>query len=154
MTLPDFAPHSSPPDEERLTLLVRAFEQGTLPRERWTHAAHLAVGSHYVFTLGHEAAVPVMRSGVRAYNEAVGTPNTDTRGYHETLTRIWLLTLARLMQAGAPASRTAFAQLAVERYGNRRDLHRSLYSFDVVNDVQARREWVEPDLPLPLGILR
>ena len=31
-----------------------------------------------------------MRRRIRAYNVAVGTENTDSGGYHETLTRLFL----------------------------------------------------------------
>ena len=117
---------------------------------RWTHAAHLTVGSHFVFSLPLEDALVAMRGGVRAYNESVGTPNTDTSGYHETLTRMWLMVLAALNDAEKPFDALCFAQTAVRQYGHRRDLHTRLYSFDVVKDSHARRQWMAPDI-LPAG---
>ena len=41
----------------------------------------------------------MLRAGNRAYNEAVGVPNSDTRGYHETVTRSYAWAAARF---GAP----------------------------------------------------
>jgi hypothetical protein len=34
---------------------------------------------------------------------------------------------------------------AVETFGPQRDRHKRYYTFDVVHDRRARREWVEPD---------
>jgi hypothetical protein len=149
MPAPSAGPHAAPADESALDQLVLAFEQRTLPREHWTHAAHLAVGSHYVFCLGAERAMEEMRHRVRSYNEAVGTANTATSGYHETLTRMWIMILARLLEDHpGQLSRTAYAQVVVERYGHRSGIHKSLYGFDVVKSAEARAYWIEPELPL------
>ncbi len=142
----DRDPHTAPATAAELDALLRAFEGHTLPRTHWTHAAHLVVGSHYVFTMGLEDAMTTMRQRVRSYNEATGTLNTETSGYHKTLTRMWLMALAHRLTTAPGISGLAFAQLAVRHYGPRRDLHRTLYSFDVVKDTTARRTWVAPDL--------
>jgi hypothetical protein len=34
---------------------------------------------------------------------------------------------------------------ATELFGKERDRHRFYYSFDVVKDRRARREWIKPD---------
>ena len=143
-------PHAAPETEGERLSRVEGFLRGTLPKTHWTHAAHLTVGSHFVYTLPFEDALVAMRGGVRAYNESVGTPNTDTSGYHETLTRMWLMVLASLNEAERSASALLFAQIAVRRYGHRRDLHTRLYSFDVVRHTGARRHWMAPDM-LPAG---
>jgi len=38
---------------------------------------------------------------------------------------------------------------AVAAFGSERDRFRQFYSFDVVRDRRARREWVAPDLTPP-----
>jgi len=133
--------------------LVRAFEAATLPKEEWTHAAHVAVGAHYVFLLGEADALATMRQRVRAFNEAVGTINSTTSGYHETLTRFWIAVLARLRAAHPTESKLEYVQGAVTTYGSRRDLHRMYYTFDVVKSVDARQNWVAPDHRPADGIL-
>jgi hypothetical protein len=146
-------PHLAPTSVEALDALVAAFEDSTLPKSRWTHEAHLAVGAHYVFRLGEDAAMDAMRKRVRFYNEAVGTANTATSGYHETLTRMWISTIARLLEHSTGTSRLAFMHSAVARLGPRRSLHMLLYDFDVVKDSHARAHWVSPGHPLPAGIV-
>ncbi|WP_263417784.1 hypothetical protein [Terriglobus albidus] len=82
--------HPLPSTHEEIAAFVSAFEAGTLPKERWTHAAHILSGAWYVHVLGPEAALTEMRRHIRAYNEAVGTQNTDSSGYHETITVFWI----------------------------------------------------------------
>ncbi|MGA8510117.1 MAG: hypothetical protein WB762_31290, partial [Candidatus Sulfotelmatobacter sp.] len=65
-----------------------------LPRDEWTHAAHVAVGAYYA-TKDPETAVDRVKRGIVEYNEATGIENTATSGYHETLTMLWLAIVAR-----------------------------------------------------------
>jgi hypothetical protein len=136
-----------------LDSLVQAFEEGSLPKTSWTHAAHVAVGANYVSLHGEQAALERMRQRVRAYNESVGTVNSATSGYHETLTRLWIAVLARLRHEEQTASHLAFVQRAVTLYGDRRDLHRKFYNFDVVKHTEARQAWMEPDYWPYCGII-
>jgi hypothetical protein len=71
-----------------------------------------------------------MRDGIRRFNDAVGTPNTDDSGYHDTLTWFWVSLIARVV-AGC-TDEWAAAQQAVTLLGEDRDLHYLYYSFDVV----------------------
>ena len=81
--------------------IVHRFRARTLPREAWTHQAHLAVGLWHVLRHGEDAALAMLRDGIRAYNEAVGVPNSDTRGYHETVTRYYAWAAARFLERAA-----------------------------------------------------
>ncbi|MFZ9415304.1 MAG: hypothetical protein ACO3CS_10630, partial [Alphaproteobacteria bacterium] len=76
-------------EDQAVEDIVHRFRARTLPREAWTHQAHLAVGLWHVLRHGEDAALAMLRDGIRAYNEAVGVPNSDTRGYHETVTRYY-----------------------------------------------------------------
>jgi hypothetical protein len=120
-----------------------AWEASTLPKAQWTHAAHVAVGACYVVRFG-ASALERTRDGIRRYNEAVGTVNGPSSGYHETLTRFWSLVLAKAV-AGMDDPFDA-ARQAVQLFGDERGLHTRYYSFDVVASAHARREWVAPDL--------
>lgn len=122
---------------------VAAWEQGTLPREQWTHAAHVSIGACYVLRYD-EAALARIREGILHYNTAVGTAKTDSSGYHETLTRFWAETIAAAV-TGFDDERQAACR-AVELFGDDRDRPRRFYSFDVVGSGEARRTWIAPDL--------
>lgn len=131
---------------EALDVFVAAWEACTLPKVQWTHAAHVAVGAYFTIRYRGEA-FERLKNGIIRYNEAVGTKNSDTSGYHETLTRLWTNVLARFVNEGTDPWKAACE--AVEKFGEDRDLHRLYYSFDVVRDSEARQTWIAPDLEGP-----
>ena len=132
-------------DEQALAEFIRQFEQGTLPKPIWTHAAHLAVGSWYLLTLPEEAAVEQVRTGIRHYNECVGTANTEDSGYHETLTLFWLRTIGEFLRNLESVDKLGAIRSVVAELGGQRDLFKKYYSFDVVASRAARASWIAPD---------
>jgi hypothetical protein len=131
---------------DMLEKFMAAWEAGALPKAEWTHGAHVAVGAYYA--VRHPStAFERTRSGILRYNAAVGTANTDTSGYHETLTRLWSLVLAKITEGFTDPWEAVIH--AVAKFGEARDLHCAYYSFDVVRSVEARRTWVPPDLQGP-----
>ncbi len=135
-----------PCSEAEIDEFLAAFEGCTLPKERWTHVAHLLTGACYVHRFGRDTALERLRVCVRRYNESVGGKNTDTSGYHETITVMWIRLLDGLRREVGAIERGTFAALAVERFVGERDVFRRYYDFDVVESVVARRVWVAPNL--------
>ena len=126
--------------------IARGLIDRTLPKAEWTHHAHLRAGLWHVMAHGPAAALELLRSRIRAYNESVGTANTDTSGYHETITRFYVIVIDRFL---AGADRTldldALADRLIALHGDRRlPLHH--YSETKLFSPVARRSWVEPDL--------
>lgn len=138
--------HPLPTTEPEIDKFLAAFESGTLPKERWTHSAHLLTGACYVHSLGEAPAIDKMRMCVRRYNEAVGGKNTETSGYHETITIAWIKLLTQLLRETPPRERAEFAHFAVERFSADRSIFSRYYDFDLVKSVEARRTWVSPTL--------
>lgn len=124
---------------------------GVLPKEAWTHRAHLAVAVWVIAERPDIVPARDMPAIIRAYNAASGTANTDTGGYHETITQASLRMVAAFLSAqpaGTPAY-TVCNALFDSRYGDK-DWLLSHWSRDVLFSVAARRGWVEPDkAPLP-----
>lgn len=136
--------------DEALASFLRGFETGTLPKTEWTHGAHIAAAATYLSGSDAATVLPLMRRRIRAYNIAVGGGNSATSGYHETLTRFWLVIVEDFVLRSRPGSPLHAARLAVAQFGEQRSLHAEYYSGNVVQDCEARREWREPDLqPLP-----
>ena len=129
-------------DEEHL----RRFEDHSLPKEQWTHRAHLKVAYLYLLQLTFAEALERLRKGIKAYNAAQDTP---TGGYHETMTQIWLrLVYTALRQFGPAESADAFFDAQTQL----RDKHTPLlfYSRELIMSPEAKRSFVAPDLaPLP-----
>jgi len=126
--------------------LIEAFLDCSLPKADWTHQAHVRVGLWHVRQFGPDAALVRLRDGIRRLNESHGTANTDTGGYHETITRVFILVMARFL-AAADRSRSLDELTAdfIARYPTS-DLPLRFYSRKQLFSLQARREWVEPDL--------
>jgi len=143
-----------PSTEAEIDAFLAAFEGGTLPKAEWTHAAHLLTGACYVHALGAEAATVAMRTHVRKFNESVGGRNTDTSGYHETITIAWIKLLDALWQRVQPMERQAFAAHAIAFYAPKKDLFARHYDFDLLQSTPARLGWIEPNLaPLETSAL-
>jgi hypothetical protein len=121
----------------------------TLPKSEWTHAAHFAAAL-WLLTRPDVDAFAEMPGLIRAYNTATGVPNTDTEGYHETIT-LASLRAARAHLAerpAAPLSESLATLLAGPHGGSAWPL--AYWTKPVLFSPAARRAWVEPDLqPLP-----
>ena len=135
-----------PVTEQEIDAFLAEFEAGRLPKAQWTHGAHLLTGACYVHGLGEAAAIDKMRLCVKRHNESVGTANSDTGGYHETITIAWIKLLAGLRREAEPMERAAFAALAVERFVTDRAIFSRYYNFDLPSSVEARRTWIPPTL--------
>ena len=119
----------------------------TLPREKWTHEAHLAATTYLVLKHPELDLDVELRGIITRYNESVGTPNSDSEGYHDTITRAYLRGI-RLFLEKADA-RSALHDLVNELLMTpmgRRDWPLRFWSKDRLLSVEARRGWIEPDL--------
>lgn len=132
-------------DEETLGRFVQDWEKGVLEHRYWTHTAHVAIAAFYNFAYPPEEAFQRTKSGIVHYNTCVGTPNTEDSGYHETLTRFWSEVVGGVVRSRPFESQFDAVRHAVDILGEDRDRHRLHYTFDVVRDRRARREWVPPD---------
>jgi hypothetical protein len=121
----------------------------TLPKSEWTHAAHFAAALWLLSRPGVDAFAE-MPGLIRAYNEATGVANTDTEGYHETITQA-SLRAARARLAAAPGASlgAVLADLLASPLG-RSDWLLAHWTRERLFSVEARRAWLDPDLqPLP-----
>jgi hypothetical protein len=128
--------------------LIARFEDCTLPREQWTHQAHLTVGLWYASRLPYEDALAAVRDGIRRLNEVHGVPTTPTRGYHETITRFYVRLLCDYVGREEPRPPGGWGERVrrlLARYGDR-ELPLRHYTKDRLMSPEARFGWVEPDL--------
>ncbi|MFL5511392.1 MAG: hypothetical protein ACJ8CN_03005 [Gemmatimonadales bacterium] len=137
-------------NDAQLDDFVARFLERTLPKSEWTHAAHLSVGAWHVHRYGVDQAVERLRWGIRALNDSHGTANTDSSGYHETVTRAYAHLIAEFLAGqrnGTLAQRVKV--LLASPLAHKNALLR-YYSRELLMSVAARREWNGPDLR-PLG---
>ena len=117
----------------------------SLPKAEWTHAGHFAA-AFWVLRRPNMDAARDMPGLIRAYNEATGVPNTDTTGYHETITLASLRAAGAWLRgrSGVPLYEALNELLATE-YG-RSEWLLGYWSRPLLFSVAARRAWVNPDL--------
>jgi hypothetical protein len=124
---------------------LMAFEETTLPRPEWTHAAHLRMAFLYLIREpATEQALRVVRQRIQAYNLSKGNP----RGYHETITVAFVRLIADALR------RTPIADFAALQTA-RPDLFHSevllrFYTRERLYSPEARAVFVEPDGDEPL----
>ena len=133
-------------DDTAISELVAAFKACTLPKAAWTHAAHFAAA---LWLLRHEPRPPVsdrMPGLIRAFNESVGGENSDTAGYHETITQASLRAAASVLAAHpSDPLHTVLDRLMESSFG-RPDWLLVYWRRDRLFSTAARKAWLEPDL--------
>jgi hypothetical protein len=117
----------------------------SLPKAEWTHAGHFAA-AFWVLRRPNMDAARDMPGLIRAYNEATGVHNTDTTGYHETITLASLRAAGAWLRgrSGVPLYE-ALNELLATAYG-RSDWLLGYWSRPLLFSVAARKAWVNPDL--------
>lgn len=126
--------------------LVEAFNSRTLPKQEWTHHAHLKVGLWYLLHYSPNESLARLRRGIKQYNVACGVENTETQGYHETITRFYIGIIFKfLQQTERSQSIDRLADELINNYGDK-SLPLEYYSRDKLFSTEARLCWVKPDL--------
>jgi hypothetical protein len=126
--------------------LVEAFIACTLPKEEWTHQAHLRVGLWHLLRYDADEALALLRTRIQSYNASRGTMNTDHSGYHETITRLYVWVIGQFLHsADRQKGIDPLAEELIHRCGEK-SLPLRYYSRDRLFSALARRQWIEPDL--------
>ena len=76
--------------DAEITHLGERFLARALPKEEWTHEAHLATTTWLLLKRPDIDVDKELPGLIRRYNESVGGVNSDSEGYHETITRAFL----------------------------------------------------------------
>ena len=119
----------------------------TLAKPEWTHEAHLAATTYLLLKRPEIDLDRELAGLIRRFNESVGGVNSDSEGYHETITRAYLHGV-RLFLAEADTGEPLHElvnQLLLSPIG-RRDWPLRFWSKERLFSVEARRGLVPPDL--------
>ena len=141
----DYSPRLFERDED-VSAIGTGLLACTLPREAWTHEAHLGA---CLWLLSERPDIDVdaeIAGIIRRFNESVGGVNDDRQGYHDSITRAYVagvrLFLSQTMETGLAARANA---LLLSDKG-RRDWPLRFYSRELLFSVAARQGFVKPDL--------
>jgi hypothetical protein len=126
--------------------ITEEFVALTLPKQEWTHHAHLRVGLWHLLRYPPKETLDRLRAGIKQYNLATGGTNTEASGYHETITRFYVWQIDwYLCQADRTLPIDVLAEELIRRFGDKK-LPLKYYSEQRLMSVAARSGWVEPDL--------
>lgn len=148
MTRPvrDAAPPAAGPGDLDDAALWQAFHERTLPHGQWTHRAHLRVAWMHLERYALDEAHLRMRAGIILLNASHGLVESPARGYHETMTRVWLV----LVAAARARERCGDSAAFVAGHALDRDAPLAFYSRERLLSGAARSVFVPPDrAPLP-----
>ncbi|SDC58617.1 hypothetical protein SAMN05444678_10422 [Sphingomonas sp. YR710] len=123
----------------------------SLPKAEWTHEAHLGACLWIVTQRPDIDPEHDLRGIIGGYNESVGGVNDDHGGYHDTITRCFIVGVRNWL------ARTD-ARILLDRVNGllaadegQRDWPLRFYSKSRLFSVEARRNFVEPDkAPFPM----
>ena len=132
--------------EKDIKQLVENFENRSLPKAQWTHEAHLVVAVYNTAHLTYQEALPKVRQNISSYNEAVGTANTATGGYHETLTRFWLSVAGQFIKEQTDASLASLVNSFIRSKQSEKTYPMHFYTKENLFSILARAKWLSPDL--------
>ena len=127
--------------------IISGFNEKTLLKSEWTHEAHLVVGLWHAYSNSNLEALSLIREKIKAYNESTGTENSENSGYHETITRFWIVISRHFIEQNPEI--TDFEELCNQFLSSKwtdRQLALEYYSRERLFSIRGRFNWLGPDL--------
>jgi hypothetical protein len=134
------------PNDEAIRRVGEGFLACTLPKAEWTHEAHIATTCWLILErldIHPERDLPAL---IRRYNESVGGVNSDSEGYHETITQVFIRGLRGHLATTDGQGLVGRVNAALLAPEGRRDWPLRFYTPELLFSKEARLGWVEPDL--------
>ena len=126
------------------TQLLSAFESQSISNEDWSHEYHIRVATIYLSQHSFDNALDKVKSGIKKLNAENQVPESQFRGFHETLTVGWLkLVEARLKNSKVTSSLELIDQ-NTELLNPR--LLSEYYSSGSLMSLEAKTRFIQPDL--------
>lgn len=126
--------------------LMDRFIAGELPKPEWTHQAHLISAVWHLIHFSQEKSLELLRERIKKHNKSVGTPNSDSEGYHETLTRFWLWAINEYIRQSDSDSLAGLCNALLTSEIANRNYPFKYYTKEYLFSVKARKQWMHPDL--------
>ena len=133
-------------DDVSIRRIGEAFLALSLPKGEWTHEAHLATCAWLIIErpdISPERDLPDL---IRSYNTSVGGVNSDSEGYHETITQVSIRGVRRALARSEDMALCERVNALLKDGEGRRDWPLNFYSRERLFSKDARLGWAEPDL--------
>ena len=120
---------------------LKAFEDGTLAPNQFTHEAHIRMAWLYLRAYDWDEGITHIQDGIQQFAKRVGASTK----YHKTITVFWARIVLHMIHDQPTIERfedfmVHFPQVLDSRLINRH------YSAGLLVTPEARQAWVEPDL--------
>ncbi|HET9428069.1 MAG TPA: hypothetical protein VFO69_06895 [Allosphingosinicella sp.] len=135
-------------DDAAIRRVGERFLDRRLAKSDWTHEAHLATCAWIILErpdIDPERDLPDL---IRAYNVSVGGVNSDSEGYHETITQVSIRAVRLALSRSEGRGLCERVNALLQAPEGRRDWPLRVYSPERLFSTEARARWVEPDLTL------
>jgi quercetin dioxygenase-like cupin family protein len=132
--------------EEGLQEFINMFENRTLPKNKWTHEAHFVVSFWYSYH--YDSPLELVRRYISEYNLATGVENSDTDGYHETITHAYLRATKEFIDNHSGLGKIEILQQLLASEIVEKNYLLKFYSSQDLMSVSARKSILEPQKEL------
>jgi hypothetical protein len=118
----------------------------TLPKSAWTHGAHFAAALWLLTRYPDTDVLGRLRESIRAYNESTGVANTDSSGYHETITQASIRAARAFLVNGPPRPLFETCNALMASPLGESGWLLAYWSRPRLFSAEARRAWLDPDI--------
>lgn len=132
--------------DEEVIAIGRGLMDRTLPKANWTHGAHFAAALWLLSEHSKTHTLRLMRDLIRTYNEATGVANTETSGYHETITEASIRAAHAFLADRLDQPLFATCNELMSSFLGRSDWLFTYWSRSRLFSAEARRAWIDPDI--------
>ncbi|MEZ0313843.1 MAG: hypothetical protein ACAI38_18895 [Myxococcota bacterium] len=133
-------------DDEAVRRVGRGLLDRTLPKSEWTHEAHLGAIMWILLERPDINLDEQVRDIISGYNQATGGVNDDTTGYHDTITRCFIIGIRGHVSRRSTSPIVSQVNALLVSAEGEREWPLRFYSRELLFSVPARRAFVPPDL--------
>ncbi|MBK6390763.1 MAG: hypothetical protein KA109_11615 [Saprospiraceae bacterium] len=126
--------------------IVDGFISRTLDKSLWTHDAHQITAIWFLMHYEPDDALCRIKSGIIAYNLAVGGENTGQNGYHETITILWWSLIHLFVERHREFSYEDLCDAFLSSPYSARDIGFKFYTKERLLSSEARSRYLTPDI--------
>lgn len=126
--------------------LVYNFSNRKLSAKNWTHNAHILVAIWHNYHYDFNTALDLMRSKIIKYNRSIGTVNSNSSGYHETLTVFWMLITRDFVEKESSYKLDELCYNFSQMNCSTAKYPLEYYTKDTLFSEKARKEWIDGDI--------
>jgi hypothetical protein len=133
-------------EETEIISIGEGFLACTFPGANFHHREHLVTTVYLLWTFPQRDWRGHLPALIRRYNESQGGVNSDTAGYHETITMFYIDLVGKVLDLNPHLDLVHSCRQVLNGPASDKDLVLRYYSRELLFSSEARKRWVEPDL--------